>query len=330
MTSTMPSHWPTANLKRLALAAVACCFVSATARGGTLVQSTYYPYNHLSLGGSRMDISGSLGQPYGTTVIPYSAQPDQSGQGIDGLTAHFNGILYAEVGPLGTSLLPYNSISSSGNPPSHLGSYKPGDINGTPTTGSPIPGYSTTPIAEPGDFGFQVGTSVYGRMWELTIGPTSAYYNAPMPQVGPQSYAEATQIWGMLDGYQDLLTPRGAVHTSLSGAIGGNPFPLVLTGTLDLRGPNPIYTPGPGVATWDGVALTINVQSTVISVIDAGDQNNPLDDIIDYRVTSGQMQFFPIPEPHTLSLALIAFVLSAIAHSWRKRAQRLARSSAAV
>jgi hypothetical protein len=105
---------------------------------------------------------------------------------------------------------------------------------------------------------------------------------------------------------------------------------MVLSGTFDARnvtlagnGGNPTYAPGNGVATWDGVTLTINVSGTVKYTIDDG--NTPTvftDDIDDTRVLAGTLVYHPfVPEPSSV-LLLGCGAVGLLGYGWRARKRR--------
>jgi hypothetical protein len=153
----------------------------------------------------------------------------------------------------------------------------------------------------------------FARVWDLSIGPTPAYANGAMPLVATNTYAVAPQIWGNLGGYQDLVSALGGAHTTLGTGFGGGPFPIPLSGTFDASGSSPTYTPGNGIATWDGVTLTINVDG----ILKYNIQNSPK--ITDTRHLAGVLVYHPVvPEPSSLLMAGCG-VVGLLSCAWRSR-----------
>jgi hypothetical protein len=273
----------------------------------------------------------------GGSVFPFAASPDQAGSGANSLVSYFGGHLYSNVNT-GVSLTPIvtgagyqRGLGSATAPtgPDRDGVFIPGDVNGTPTTGGPIPGYPVTPFADFGSLGISIpAIGAFARFWGNSIGP-SAYAAGAMPFVGGTSYAVAPQIWAHLGGYEDFVSGLGGDHVVLGSDFGGGPFPLPLSGTFDAtntaligNGGNPVYSPGAGVATWDGVTLTINVSGTLKYTIE--DNNTPAngaDDIDIVQTFNGQLVYHPyVPEPSSMVLAGCG-VVGLLAAVWRRKRQ---------
>lgn len=331
---------------KVAIAAVAalCIFATATARASVVDLELVEDLSSLSYAGSSVFIPAVYGVG---ASLPYTAGTNFAGNGASGLLAHFKGHMYmSHSGGTGPSIDPmsqapgfgahYQDATGSGAPPWAMGSYIPGVIGTTPTTGGPIPGYPVTPAFEPGNYGISVpAIGAHVRQYNLSIGPTPLLgADGPMPLVGTAGptgfYAMATQIWGMLSGYQALVSGLGGSFDDLSTVFSGAPFPVPLSGDFDARvvtlvanAGSPVYTPGAGVASWDGATLTIPVSGSVRYTIDDGD--TPLDfsdDIDDTRVLSGMLVYHPyVPEPSSMILAGCG-VVGLLGAAWRSRKRR--------
>jgi hypothetical protein len=84
--------------RRVAIAATAALLLFATtAQAGITEFVLDQSLSSLSYAGSHVDLSGALGQPYGTTDVPYTKSNDFSGAGANGLISRYAGSVYVDL-----------------------------------------------------------------------------------------------------------------------------------------------------------------------------------------------------------------------------------------
>jgi hypothetical protein len=307
--------------RKVAIAAAAAFLLFVTSAQAGVVDFVLDPQlSSLSRNGSTVDLH-NFGGPVNT---PYTSQTDLSGGGATGLNSFFSGDLYVDIQPGSIKpLIGYQSALGSATAPTgplREGAFIPNmPISNAQPSGPPNPAFGGAP-ADYGDYGIRVAAiGAFARQWDINIGPTPLLGAAgPMPLVAPNTYAVATQIWGYNQGYQALSSGLGGAVSHLSTVFSGAPFPIPLSGTFDASlGGSPVYTPGSGVATWDGTTLTINVNGKVTYNIQGS--NGSADQIADSQVLVGTLVYHPaVPEPSSL-LMLGCGIVGLASYAWRNR-----------
>jgi hypothetical protein len=319
--------------RKVAMAAAAALFVFATtAQAGVVDMRLDVNASSLSYAGSNVDLSFAVAKaPPGTVVVPYTASTDFSGQGANGLVAHYSGDMYVDLDNLGTITMldtgaGYQNAQGSVPATWTRGAYIPNmDPSNNPSGSYPNPNFGGAP-ADYGNYGITVSAvGAFARVWDLSISPSADQApNGPQPMVqgpaGVYTFALAPLIWEMKSGYQALVSGLGNDLTALGDAIApGIGFPIPLGGALDSTGLGPAFTPNGATGVWDSntQTLTLNVNGSVRYTLD--DDNA----IYDKRVVTGTLVYHPAPEPSSMLLAGCG-VVGLLSLAMRARKRRLA------